>query len=131
MRQLACYVFQNQFWRVSMKSILLHGNLSLYFSTTNKKNDKKKPWCKWRRISFMWDFLIFSNRSFSYEFGNLLNYFWGNDLSFFSMLIKLFGHFNLSILKRESFSWMPKMWWYSSLFCVGQMRHKIFIRWRI
>ena len=38
------------------------------------------------------------NRSFSYEFQNLWNYFWGNDLSFFSLLIKLFGQFNLSIL---------------------------------
>ena len=47
----------------------------------------------------MCDLLIFSDRSFSYEFGNLLNYFWGIDLSFFSLLIKLFGHFNLSILR--------------------------------
>ena len=54
----------------------------------------------------MCDLLIFSSRSFSYEFGNLLNYFWGNDLSFFSLLIKLFGHFNLSILRISShFKW--------------------------
>ena len=35
-----------------------------------------------------------------------LNYFWGKDLSFFLLLIKLFGHFNLSILKISShFKW--------------------------
>ena len=46
------------------------------------------------------------SRSFSYEFGNLLNYFWGNDLSFFSLLIKLLGQFNLSILRIFShFKW--------------------------
>ena len=44
--------------------------------------------------------------SFSYEFENLFNYFWGNDLSFFSLLIKLFGHFNLSILRISAyFKW--------------------------
>ena len=47
-----------------------------------------------------------TTRSFPYEFGNLLNYFWGKDLSFFSLLIKLFGHFNLSILRISShFKW--------------------------
>ena len=42
--------------------------------------------------------LIFSSCIFSYESGNLLSYFWGNNLCFFSLLIKLFGRFNLSIL---------------------------------
>ena len=52
------------------------------------------------------DLLIFSSHSFSHEFENLLNYFWGKDLSFFSLLIKLFGHFNLSILRISShFKW--------------------------
>ena len=46
---------------------------------------------------------------------------------FFSLLIKLFQHFNLSILRISShfkweILWIPKMWWYSLLFCVGQMR---------
>ena len=96
-----------------------------------QENDKKKPWCEWKGISFMCDLLIFSSLSFSYEFGNLLNYFWGDDLSFFSLLIKLFEHFNLSILRISShfkweFSWIPKMWWYYLLFCVGQMRHQNF-----
>ena len=63
----------------------------------------EKPWCEWKGISFMCDLLIFSSRSFSYEFGNLLNYFWGKYLSFFSLL---FGHFNLSILTIPShFKW--------------------------
>ena len=71
-----------------------------------EKNDKKKSWCEWKKISLMGDLLIFSSHSFSYEFGNLLNSFWGNDLSFFSLLIKLFGHFNLSILRISShFKW--------------------------
>ena len=83
------------------------GTWGYTFKTTNKKNDKKKPWCEWKRISFMCDLLIFSSRSFSYEFGNLLSYFRGNDLSFFSLLIKLFGHFNLSILRFFShFKWV-------------------------
>ena len=47
----------------------------------------------------MYNLLIFSSHSFSYEFGNLLNYFWDNDFCFFSLLIKLFAHFNLSILR--------------------------------
>ena len=35
-----------------------------------------------------------------------LNYIWGKDLSFFLLLIKLFGHFNLSILRIFShFKW--------------------------
>ena len=55
----------------------------------------------------MCNLLIFSSRGFSYELGNLLNYFWGNDLSLFSLLIKLFGHFNLSILRIFSnFKWV-------------------------
>ena len=54
----------------------------------------------------MCDLLIFRSRSFSYEFRNLLNYFWGNDLSLFSLLIKLSGHFNLSILRISAhFKW--------------------------
>ena len=110
---------------------MLRGNLRPYFKTNNKKNDKKKPWYEWKRISFMCNLLIFISRSFSYEFGNLLNYFWGNDLSFFSLLIKLFGHFNLSILRISShfkweFSWISKMWWFSLVFCVGQIRHQKF-----
>ena len=77
------------------------------------------------------DLLIFSSHSFSHEFENLLNYFWGKDLSFFSLLIKLFGHFNLSVLRvlltlSESFLRMPKTWWYFLLFCMGQMRHQNF-----
>ena len=106
MRLLFCYGFQNQFGRVCVKSISLHGNLRLYVSTINKKNDKKKPWSEWREISLMCDLLIFSSRNFSYEFENLLNYFWGNDLSFFLLLIKLSGHFNLSILRISfNFKW--------------------------
>ena len=67
--------------------------------------------------------------NFSYKFENLLNYFWGNDLSFFSLLMKLFEHFNLSISRISShfkweFLWVPKMWWYSLLFYVRQMRHQ-------
>ena len=50
----------------------------------------------------MCDLPISSGGSFSYKFENLLNYFWGNDLSFSSLLIKLFGHFNLSILRISS-----------------------------
>ena len=66
----------------------------------------EKPWCEWKGISFMCDLLIFSNRSFSYEFGNLLNFFWGKDLGFFSLLIKLFEHFNLTNLRTSShFKW--------------------------
>ena len=99
MRLLFCYGFQNQFGRVCVKSISLHGNLRLYVSTINKKNDKKNPRCEWREISFMCDLPIFNSHSFSYEFENLLNSIWGNDLSYFSLLIKLFGHFNLSILR--------------------------------
>ena len=38
----------------------------------------------------------------TYEFGYLLNYFLGNDLNFCSLLIKLFGHFNLSVLRISS-----------------------------
>ena len=54
----------------------------------------------------MCDLLIFSSRSFSYEFGNLLNFFWGKDLGFFSLLIKLFEHFNLTNLRTSShFNW--------------------------
>ena len=50
--------------------------------------------------------LIFSSRSFTYEFENLLSHFWGNDLYFFSLLIKRFGHFNLPILRISShFKW--------------------------
>ena len=63
----------------------------------------EKSWCEWKGISFMCDLPIFSSRSFSYEFGNLLNYFWGKYLSFFSLL---FGHFDLSILTIPShFKW--------------------------
>ena len=70
-------------------------------------NHQQEKWQKeamvWMKtVSFMCDLLIFSSRSFSYEFGNLLNYFWGNDLSFFSLLIKLFGHVNLTILRISS-----------------------------
>ena len=94
MRQLSYYEFENQRGRQPVCEIY-------------KKNDKKKPWLEWKRISFMCDLLIFSSSSFSYEFGNILNYFWGNDLSFFSLLIKLFGHFNLSILKISThFKWV-------------------------
>ena len=86
--------------------LLLHGNLRIFFETTSKKNDKSKPSCEWKGITSMCDLLIFSSRSFSFEFGNLLNYFWVKDLSFFSLLIKLFGHFNLSILRISSyFKW--------------------------
>ena len=54
----------------------------------------------------MCDLPISSGGSFSYGFENLSNYFWGNDLSFFSLLIKLFGHFNLSILRISAyFKW--------------------------
>ena len=84
-----------------------------------------------KRVFFMRDLLVFSSRSFSYEFGNLLYYFCKNDLSFFPLLIKLFEHFNLSILRisshlSKSFSWIPKMWWCSLLFYVGQMRYQSF-----
>ena len=58
--------------------------------------------------------------AFLFEFENLLNYLWRKDLSFFSLLIKLSGLFNLSILRISS----PFIWWYSLLFCVGQMRHQ-------
>ena len=72
--------------------------------TTEKWQKEAMMWMK--KISFMCDWLIFSSHSFSYEFGNLLNYFWGNDLSFFSLLIKRFGYFNLSVLKISShFKW--------------------------
>ena len=54
----------------------------------------------------MCDLPISSGVSFSYEFENLLNYFWGNDLSFFSLLIKLFGHFNRTNLRISAyFKW--------------------------
>ena len=63
---------------------------------TNRSND----------VNEKGDLLIFSSHSFSHEFENLLNYFWGKDLSFFSLLIKLFGHFNLSVLRSSShFKW--------------------------
>ena len=81
------------------ESIFLHRNLMLYFWTTNEKNGKKKPLYEWKRISFMCDLLIFSSRSFSYEFGDLLIYF-----CFFSLLIKHFGHLNLSVLRISSHS---------------------------
>ena len=65
------------------------------------------------------DLLIFSSHSFSHEFENLLNYFWGKDLSFFSLLIKPFGHFNLSVLRSSShFKW--------ELFCECRKRGGIF-----
>ena len=44
--------------------------------------------------------------AFLFEFGNLLNYLWRKDLSFFSLLIKLSGLFNLSILRIFS----PSKW---------------------
>ena len=71
--------------------------------------------------------LIFSSRNFSYEFGNSSSYFWGNDFCFFLLLVRLFGHFNLSILRTSShFKWEflvnGKNVVYSLLFCVGQMR---------
>ena len=76
------------------------------FNPTTRKVKKKKPWCEWKEISFTWDLLIFSNRSISYEFGNLLNFFWGKDLGFLSLLIKLFEYFNLTNLRTSShFKW--------------------------
>ena len=51
----------------------------------------------------MYALLHFSFHSFSCEFGNLLIYFWGNDFCFFLLLIKFFGHFDLSILKISSY----------------------------
>ena len=66
MRQLSCYEFQNQCGRESVKSILLHGNLRLYFQTTNKKNDKKKSWCETKvKLSwYKWDRLWMSDKKF-------------------------------------------------------------------
>ena len=73
--------------------------------------------------------------SFSYKFENLLNHFWGNDLIFFSLLMKLFEHFNLSISRISShfkweFSWVPKMWCLCCFMC-GKWDIRIFIGWRI
>ena len=104
-------------------------------------NHQQEKWQKesimWiKNISFICDLLIFSSRSFSYEFGNLLNYFWGNDLSFFSLLITLIGHFNLSILIISShckwvFNECQKC---GGILCCsvwGKWDIRIFIRWRI
>ena len=55
--------------------------------------------------------VIFSSRNFSCEFGNSLSYFWGNDFCFFLLLVRLFGNFNLSILKISShFKWVFSKW---------------------
>ena len=55
------------------------------------------------RIIYDMYLLIFSSRSFSYEIlGNSLSYFWRNDFCFFLLLIRLFGHFNLSISRISS-----------------------------
>ena len=71
-----------------------------------QESGQKKSWCEWKGISFMCDLPILSGSRFSYEFRNFLNYFWGNDLSFVSLLIKLFGYFNLSVLRISShFKW--------------------------
>ena len=84
---------------------------------------QKETICEWKRISFTCDLLIFSSRSFSWKFANLLNYFWGNNLSFFSLLLKLFEHFNLSVLRISShFKWE----FFVNAKNVGQMRHKSF-----
>ena len=83
-------------------------------------------------ISFMCDLLIFSSRRFSYEFGNLSNCFWGHDLSLFALLRKLFGHFNLSILrisshvKWEFFVNAKNVVVFFVVLCGGQMRHQNF-----
>ena len=108
MRQLSCYGFQNQFRSESVKSILFCFVLYIVTETwgytfkppTRKMTKEAMVWIK--KISFMCDLLSFSSRSFSYEFGNLSNYFWGNDISLFSLLRKLFGHFNRSILRISS-----------------------------
>ena len=71
----------------------------------NKKNGKTKPWCEWKRISLMYALLIYSSRSFSYEYVNLPS-FRRNDFYFFLLLIKLFRHSNPSILRISShFKW--------------------------
>ena len=101
------------------------------FKPPTRKMTIKSHGVSEKSISFICDLLIFNSRSFSYEFGNLLNYFWRNDLSFFPLPIKLFGHLNLSILRISScfkwqFWWIPKLYQYSLLFWVGQMKHQNF-----
>ena len=73
---------------------------------TRKKDKKKKPWCEWKKEAMMWMkrnifhawSASFSSCSFSYKFGNSLNYFCANDLSF-TVQIKPSGHFNLSTFR--------------------------------
>ena len=74
-----------------------------------KLNYKQEIWQKeammWMKKDIFYGYsfmLIFSSYNFSYKFGKLLSYFWGNDLSVFLLLIKLFGHFNPSILRISS-----------------------------
>ena len=43
-------------------------------------------------------YLFLVATAFFMDFEDFLNYYSGNDLSFFSLLIKLFGHLNRSIL---------------------------------
>ena len=84
----------------------------------------------------MCDLLIFSSHSFLYGFENFLNYYSGNDLSFFSLLIKLFGHLNRSILifflsLSYNFHEYQKCGGILCYFVWGKRDIRIFIGWRI
>ena len=72
MRQLSFYGFSNQIGRESLKSIFFTETWGYTFKPPTRKMTKT-PLCEWKRISFMCDLLIFSSRSLSYEFRNLLN----------------------------------------------------------
>ena len=101
----------------------------------NHKQEKyQKEAIMWIKIDILYALyalLIFSSRSFSYEFGNLLKHFWRNDFCFFLFLIRLFGHFNISISRIFShFKWEFLVSAINveifSVVSVGQMRHHNF-----
>ena len=110
MRQLSCYEFQNQRGRESVKSLLLHESLRLYFKITKKMTKRSHGMNGKGYLSCaICLFLVATAFLISLEIYWII--FKGNDLGFFSLLIKLFEHSN------------SKMWWYSLFFSVWQMKH--------
>ena len=81
-------------------------------------------------------YLFLVATAFFMDFEDFLNYYSGNDLSFFSLLIKLFGHLNRSILifflsLSYNFHEYQKCGGILCYFVWGKRDIRIFIGWRI
>ena len=119
---IICYCYENVSWNETAghnETVILLWVLvstrtwvcKIYISSRELEaillNHKQEKYQKEAMMCIMIDIFdarsaYFSSHSFSYEFGNSLSYFWRNNFCLSLLLIRLFEHFNLSILSISS-----------------------------